>query len=124
MREATFKDLLELEKHILAEGFESTNLYVVGAKTYIDDDGFFTYRINDGYPYIMHFWIKPELRGSGRGKVLIGKFLDMCRENGYKHAIISTPSDRKNIGEMVCYYFKVKKPYYTANNKDFYFVEV
>ena len=39
-----------------------------------------------------YFFVEPELRGVGAGRMLLAKALDFCREKGYKHVFLWTVS--------------------------------
>lgn len=125
LRPYTADDGRLLGTMLAMEGYSPEDFGFNAHETWVYDDGevkgFFTWRLEHNYPYIVHFCVDNSHRGSWVAKNMIDKFMDLVRD--YKEVLINVPLKRTDIQRIVEGYFKTT-PYAVKDGYAFYSVEV
>jgi len=125
IRHYTADDGRVLGTMLAAEGYKPEDMGFASHETWVYDDseikGFFTYRFEHSYPFIIHFCVDRSQRGSWVAKNLVDRFMHEVRD--YKEALINVPLIRTDIQRIVEGYFKTT-PYAIKDGYAFYKVEV
>lgn len=121
------KDSLALMRILEAEGVKREAHRYIEYPTYVYDDGgiqgFFTFRMEQGFPALIHFCTDREHRSPALARKLIKAFVEKVKEGNFVGAIIHVKQGKGYLDKFVQYYFK-KKPYATKDGFNFYFVKV
>lgn len=84
--------------------------------------GFFSWRPLGTYPYVVHFWIKPELRTS-ENFYKMARFVKKTLESkGFKEMIVNAP-ESGYVSKFVRAYAK-KEPYSRQHDQHYYLLGV
>lgn len=123
IREANKKDNKILSDWLKSENLEDEQMGFEKHETYIMEKdsepvGFYTFRNECGYPYLVHFYLAKACRGYKMALRLINSFVSTV---GNKF-IVNVPEDNEHLNALVSKYFCVK--HYAINEKHkFYLVE-
>lgn len=122
MRPYHNRDFLRLYRYLESEGISPFGMAFFNAHTFVDDVGFYTYRIdhNGQQPWLIHFYIEPEHRSYTALYRMYQHFKKQLREKfpGY---VVAVPDDKKYIEKFV-HLTGSKTPYAHQDDKDFYYV--
>lgn len=93
---------------------------------YEDENGFLSWRIEHGYPYMTHFYIDKDKRNLRNGIKLYRKFEDMLIEKGYDHFIaeVIPKFAGKFFDVFIKSFLKCKEHYAVVGDTKYYFVGV
>lgn len=121
------KDMAELISMLKAEGLKDDEMDLNKTATFVVDEdgvkGFFSIRMEQNMPYLVHLCVKRESRTPAMLWKLSRYFKNVVRSFGYQKAIINTPKGDNYLSRLVSRYFHVR-PYAADNAVQFYLVEV
>ncbi len=112
---------MDLTQALLDEGVLPEDIKLDLYPTYVFDEGFFTMRIDNGLPAIVHFCVFKEKRSAQSARALAKHFKDTVRGWGFQQAYLHSKKDY--IDRMIQYYFKTK-PFAEKDGYRFYKVKV
>lgn len=86
------------------------------------DLGFFSWRKVADYPYVVHFWIRPEMRTPVNFYKMARFVKKTLRSKGFKEMIVNAP-ESGYVSEFVRAYAK-KEPYSRQHDQHYYLLGV
>lgn len=118
-------DHAPLTSMLLAEGLNHDDMGFATGDTYVYDDngivkGFYTYKMDGEFPYLVHFCTHKSHRSLGLALSLIRDFRGRIKKLGYNKGIINCPKN-DYIRKMIEWYTKTK-PYAKENQHGFYLI--
>lgn len=122
MRQYNHKDYDYIYKSLLNEGFKKNQMTFDTDLTYLTDTGFFSYRIENEYPRLVHFYINKEKRSIKSAQDLIRKFRELIIKEGYLFFIAQAPKELPHIKRIIKYIKGVK--YLNQDGDTYYYVPV
>ena len=120
----TDKERNYIREALLDEGFTAEQMTFETDETFITDIGFFSYRIEHGYPFLSHFYVDTDKRTPRNALSLYGLFKKTIKSNGYSAFIASAMNEKKYLSRFIRYLSKRKKPYAIKSNCEYYLVGV
>ncbi len=110
-----------LGEMLLMEGLKPDDMGFATWDTYVYDDGelkgFYTYKINNGFPYLVHLCVDREYRTASIARALIGDFKKRVKTR----FIINAPEGTK-VDRVVKRYLNAE-PYANKDKHNFYIGE-
>ena len=117
MRNYVSQDYDSIRSALLDEGFTDEQMTFETDETFINDDGFFSYRIESGFPRLIHFYTEKP-RSPDKARRLIKEFRKMVIRENYPFFIMSAPKEKPELAKFIIY-LKGKK--YLEQDGDKYF---
>jgi len=119
----SMRNYIELLK---AEGMTDEQISWDEDFQYEDENGFFSWRIEHGYPYMTHFYVYKDKRNLTNGVRLYRKFTDTIIKEGYAHFIAEVVPEfaGKTFGIFIRKRLKCKEPYAKVGNNEYYLIGV
>lgn len=74
------------------------------------DLGFFSWRTVEGYPYLVHFWIKPEERKPAHFYEMVRFVKNTFKSKGFKEMIVNAPK-YGYVSKFAQAYARQQEPY-------------
>jgi len=118
MRPYTDKDYDYLYKSILSEGFTKDEMSFETDRTFITDEGFFSYRTDGKYPRLVHYFVDKDKRSFRAAHKLFRAFVKVMRENNYLFYIVQEPKGKPYLKKFIEY---IKGKEYCKVDGDIYF---
>lgn len=130
LRKGTPGDYRSLYKILLSMRIEEKDMgyWKQGAETWVMENGsdlmgFYTYRIQYGIPYLIHFWVDPKARSHSLFRRLAGSFKRNVREKDTRHFIVNAPKANAYVNRLLIKYLK-RKPYGEDEDQFYYLGDV
>lgn len=109
---------------LLSEGLREDQITYEDDTHYEDDTGFFSYRIEHGFPYITHFMIWPDMRKGNNFLNLYHTFRDTIIRNGHLAFIAEVLPGKEYFGKFIQTFLGCKEPYAKVGDNTYYFVRL
>ena len=123
IRKYSPKDDDYIEKAFISEGFDLKEMVFRNSNTYITDEGFFSYRIDNGYPRLLHYYVNKNLRPSYKASLrLLRAFVELIRKDNYLFFTVVVPKEKPYLKKMI--EFVRGKQYCKINGDVCYYVPV
>lgn len=116
----TKRDFLRLFNYLVSENIRPVDMVFDKDITWVDENGFYTYRIED-YPWLIHFYIEPEHRSYTTLYRMYQHFKDRVRGRFTQYAV-TVPDDKPYIEKFVK--LAGGKKYMRRDKMDFYYVKL
>jgi hypothetical protein len=123
--QATKRHYPDLTIILGCEGYDLEDMGFEEHETWVDEKdnkvrGFFTMRIEHGFPYIVHFWTD---RDPSVFRRLAHKIRTLVHERGFQKAIFNVPKHDSYVKEFIEVYLNTK-PYGFKNDQFYYLTGV
>jgi hypothetical protein len=102
------KDYDYVYNALKAEGLKKFEMRIGLDMMFILEDGFFSYRIGDRYPRLIHFVINKDKRSMKTARKMLKFFRRMVMEGGYLFYIVEVSKDTQYITRFIQYLKGVK----------------
>jgi hypothetical protein len=122
MKQYKNKDYNYLYRSLSGEGFTKDQMTFETDCTYLTNTGFFSYRIENKYPRLVHFYIDKDKRSFKAAQELIREFRKILINKEYLFFIAEAPKEKPYMKRII-QYIKGKK-YLEKNGDTFYNVPV
>ena len=103
---------------LLSEGLALEDMTFETDKTFVTEIGFFSYRMEKGYPRLGHFFIDKDKRSLKNAHKLIKDFKQLLIKGKYLFFIALAPKDKKFFNRFIQYMKGVK---YEENDGNAYY---
>lgn len=124
MRQYAKDDYQYIRNALLDEGLTDEQMTFRKDITILTDFGFFSYRIEHGYPFLSHFYVDKDKRCSRNALILYRLFKETIKSDGYISFIAEVMNKKEYLNRFVKWLSKRSKPYSTANDSEYYLVGV
>ena len=105
---------------LLSEGLTFGDMTFETDQTFVTEIGFFSYRMEFGYPRLGHFFVDKDKRSLKNAHKLIKDFKQLLIKGKYLFFIALAPRDKKFFNRFIQY---IKGTMYEENDEDvFYYV--
>lgn len=111
-----------LKEILKKEGIAEEDQGLEECENVVTDIGFFSYKMFNGFPYLVHFWIDKKLRSPSNFYKMVKQYKDLIRSKGFKYTIINAP-ESGHVTKFVEGYGKVK-PYSRQHGQNYYLLGV
>ncbi len=122
MKAYTEQDYEHINKCLLSEGLTKEQMTFETDNTYLTEKGFFSYRIENEYPRLVHFYINKKDRSFKAAQDLMRIFHKILINEEHLFFIVDAPKESPYIKRIIKY-IKGKK-YLELNGDSFYYVPV
>jgi hypothetical protein len=109
---------------LLAEGLREDQITYENDIRYEDETGFFSYRMEHGFPYITHFLIWPDKRKGLNFLNLYHKFREMIIKDGHLAFIAEVIPGKEAFEKFVQGLLGCKEPYAKVGDNKYYFIRL
>lgn len=89
-----------------------------------NENGFMSYRMEHGHPYITHFLIYPEKRDGYNALNLLATFKKEITEQGFDHFIAEVIPGKEIFSKFFEACLACPKPYAVANGNEYFLINV
>lgn len=103
---------------LLSENLTKEDMTFQTDETFITDIGFFSYRIEHGYPRLVHFFLDKDKRSLKNAHSLIRTFKKIMIGRGYLFFIAFASKNKKYLNRFIKYMKGIK---YEENNGNTYY---
>jgi len=121
MRDYTDKDSDYIEKALLDEGFTLEQMTYKTDQTFITDVGFFSYRVENRYPRLVHFYLDKKNRGAGAFRKLSHALWEKMIEKKHLFCVLELPKEKPYLKRFIKYYGG-KDPFCEKDGDKFYYI--
>lgn len=104
----------------MSEGFTNNQMTFKTDKTYITNTGFFSYRIENNYPRLVHLYVNKDKRSAKAARNLLREFRKILINKKYLFFIAEAPKEKPYMKRFIRY-IKGKK-YLETKGDTFYCV--
>ena len=123
MREYQPADKKYIYESLRSEGLSDNEMTFETDKTFLTDYGFFSYRMEHGYPFLTHFYVDKNKRSTRNALSLYRLFKQQIISEGHK-AFIAEVMNKKAYLEKFIKWLGRRKHYAEANNSKYYLIGV
>ena len=122
MRPYNKSDYDYLYSSLKSEGFSKEQMTFEADMTFLTDSGFFSFRIENGFPRLVHFYIDKDMRSLATASSMLKVFIDIMRRNNYLFFIAEAPKELPYMKRIIKY---IKgKEYLKVDGDTFFYVPV
>ena len=111
-------------KSLKSENLRDDQMSFEQDNTFLNDTGFFSYRMEHGYPYITHFYIDKDKRNHLTALKLLKDFKEKIKEEGYTAFIVEVLEEKQYLSRLVMWLNRRRKPYAEVDGNKYYLVGV
>lgn len=117
----TKRDFLRLYKYLESENIHPLDMVFDRDVTWVDDHGFYTYRIehDNTQPWLIHFYIEPQHRSYTACYRMYQHFKAEMIKRRFRSFVVTVPDDKKYIYKLIRLAGS-PTPYARKNNMDFH----
>jgi hypothetical protein len=125
MRPYSVRDFLRLFNSLCSEGIPPLEMVFHTATTWVDKNGFYTYRIehNNTQPWLIHFYIEPDKRSYSAAYRMYKHFKGEMRKLRFSSFVVTVPDDKQYLRNFMKLAGSCV-PYARKDNMDFYKIAI
>ncbi|MFC1567320.1 hypothetical protein ACFL3R_00600 [Thermodesulfobacteriota bacterium] len=123
LRSAVPTDYPYIEQCLLDEGFDRERHSFLSDITYMCDIGFFSWRMEHGYPRLTHFYLNKNNRGVRGAYALTRLFEAVMRNYSFEKFIAEVPAEKPELEKFIRF-LGTTEPFTEQDGDKFYLVDV
>ncbi len=115
---------MNVQESLMSEGLREDQITYENDIKIENENGFMSYRLVHGYPYVTHFFINADKRNGYNALDLFLIFKKQIKEFGFDHFIAEVIPGKEIFEKFFKACLRCPEPYAIENGNKYYFIEV